>query len=59
MVAEKFGNTLEKLAVGKTCIDNENKIITTPAYMKSTAKPDEIYQGIENMIQDTLKQIKL
>lgn len=44
--------------VHEVCFDNVNRIVTTPAYMKDNAKPDEVYKGIENMVQTIAKKLK-
>jgi len=30
--------------------DEENKIVSTPAYMKGTATPAEIFEGVKGMV---------
>ena len=49
-VAKGFGNELCELDVHDICVDEANKIVTSPAYMKGDAKPHEVYDGIEKMI---------
>lgn len=56
---KQFGNTAEICDVDKICIDEPNKLITTPAYMKDTATPYEVFKGIDKMISETIKKIKV
>lgn len=37
--ATSFGNELVELDVNAVCLDEKNKIVTAPAYMKGNAKP--------------------
>ena len=57
-VAEKFGNTLKDTMVEGICEDKENKIYSTPAYMKVNVRPHEVYEGIDKMIKKISKSFK-
>ncbi len=35
-------------------IDKENKVVTSPAYMKGDASPAEVYEGIGKMVEAAL-----
>jgi enhancing lycopene biosynthesis protein 2 len=37
--------------INGVCVDEANKIFTTPAYMKEDAKPHEVFEGIDNMVR--------
>ena len=51
-VATKFGNTLStNIDVEGVCVDTANKIYTTPAYMREDAKPNEVFEGMDNMVK--------
>ncbi len=51
-VATKFGNTLStNIDVEGVCVDTANKVYTTPAYMREDAKPNEVFEGIDNMVK--------
>ncbi|TNV75987.1 hypothetical protein FGO68_gene2334 [Halteria grandinella] len=56
--ATSFGNTHKDTELGEVCVDEKNKIYTTPAYMKEDAKPHEIYQGMERLVREIAKAIK-
>ena len=49
MTAKGFGCITEVCAPTEVCIDEEHKIITTPAYMVAT-RISEIFAGAENMV---------
>ena len=42
----------------EVCVDGKNKIYTTSAYMRETAKPHEVYEGIEKMVKEIAKSLK-
>lgn len=49
MTAKGFGCQVEACKPTEICVDEENKIITTPAYMVAT-RISEIFDGAENMV---------
>jgi len=53
-VAKGFGGNIEEKEVGEVCIDSENKIVTTPAFMYN-GKFDEIQDGVSAMINELMK----
>uniref|UniRef100_A0A7S2V8H1 DJ-1/PfpI domain-containing protein n=1 Tax=Fibrocapsa japonica TaxID=94617 RepID=A0A7S2V8H1_9STRA len=55
--AQSFGASMEELDIDEVCVDEQHKIVTTPAYMKGDAKPDEIFRGIEKMVEEVSKRI--
>ena len=55
---ESVGSKNEERKVTEVCVDEKNKIVTSPAYMYGDAPPHEIFDGIQNMITETLNLIK-
>lgn len=53
-VARGFGGIMEEKSVGEVCVDLENKIVTTPAFMYS-GKFHEIQDGVSAMISELMK----
>ena len=51
-VATSFGNELAEKDISEICIDEKNKIISTPAYMKDNANPYEILSGIDKLVAE-------
>lgn len=49
---------MEEKDVNDICIDDVNKIVSTPAYMKESAKPNEVYDGIEKLVKEIAKRVK-
>ena len=47
---------MESKTVDEVCVDGENKIVTTPAYMYN-GKFHEIQDGVGNMVQEMLKMV--
>ena len=56
--AESMGNTLERCDVDEISIDENNRILTTPSYMRKDANAYQIYFGIEKLISETIKGIQ-
>jgi enhancing lycopene biosynthesis protein 2 len=57
--ARAMGAThIETKSVDEICVDDNNKIVTTPAYMCGIAKPDEIFQSVGNMVQQVMKLMR-
>jgi len=53
-VAKGFGGSMEEKSVGEVCVDAENKIVTTPAFMYN-GKFHEIQDGVSAMINELMK----
>lgn len=49
--AEKFGAIHYKKDVTEICIDEENKIVSTPAFMQDGSSLYEVYIGIEKLVE--------
>ena len=47
---------MESKSVDEVCVDADNKIVTTPAYMYN-GKFHEIQDGVGNMVQEMLKMV--
>ena len=45
-VAKSFGAKHENHEVLSTCVDRDNNIVTTPAYMQGDAAPHQVFDGI-------------
>lgn len=52
--AESLGNTLVEKDVDAVHVDRQNKVVSTPAYMKGTAAPHEVFDGIGALIKEVL-----
>ena len=37
------------------CVDENLKIVTTPAYMYGDAKISDVFKGIENLVQKVIQ----
>jgi len=57
-VADSFGNKMVDLDVDDVLVDESNLVVSTPAYMKHTAKPHEVFEGVGKMVEEVLKLIK-
>jgi len=53
-VARGFGGNMEEMSVGEVCVDSDNKIVTTPAFMFN-GKFHEIQDGVSQMISELMK----
>ena len=42
---------------GKVVVDSVNKIVTTPAFMKDTQNWNEIYIGMDRMVEEIKKML--
>ena len=47
---------MQEKSVGQVCVDAENKIVTTPAFMYN-GKFHEIQDGVSSMIKEVIKLI--
>jgi len=54
--AKGFGANMEMKQVDEVCVDIENKIVTTPAFMYN-GKFHQIQDGVSNMINELLKLV--
>lgn len=52
---EKTGAHHEDCPVDDYITDRENKVVTTPAYMYSNAKPHEVFKGISAMANELVE----
>lgn len=58
-VGASFGNTMnDTVDSNGICVDQKNKIYSTPAYMKGDAKACDVYEGIEKMVAEIAKSLK-
>mmetsp|Transcript_34330 Transcript_34330/g.60105 ORF Transcript_34330/g.60105 Transcript_34330/m.60105 type:complete len:243 (-) Transcript_34330:26-754(-) len=57
-IAENFGNKHVNKDVDEVHIDTLANIVTTPAYMKGTAAPHEVYEGIEKLVAEVIRLVK-
>ena len=55
---EQMGGKHVTCAPQDTCVDSENRVVTTPAYMYGEARPHEVFDGIGNMIRDLLAMLR-
>ena len=55
---QKAGSEHVNASVTEVCVDETNKIVTTPAYMYGNASIAQVYQGISNMVAAVLKLTK-
>jgi len=55
--AQSFGATMVDMDVGEVCVDDDNKIVSSPAFMYN-GEFHEIQDGVGNMVRELLKMIK-
>ena len=48
--AKSFGTSVHECDIGEVCVDNENKLVTVPAYMKGDAKPHEVVDDMTKLV---------
>ena len=53
-VARGFGGNMQEKSVSEVCVDAENKIVTTPAFMYN-GKFHEIQDGVSSMVKEVMK----
>ena len=53
-VARGLGGNMQEKNVGEVCVDTENKIVTTPAFMYN-GKFHEIQDGVSSMVKEVMK----
>jgi len=53
LAVEQFGNGSKTVAkdIAGVCLDTNNLIVSTPAYMHSTATIHEVYTGLGNLVE--------
>ena len=49
-VATSFGNIMIETKIDEVVHDEDNKIISTPAYMKGTATPAEVFESVKGLV---------
>ena len=54
--AKEFGAEVVEMNVDEICIDEANKIVTTPAYMND-AEYHQVHDGVAKMIEAVLAMI--
>ena len=54
---QSFGANMELKNVDELCVDEANKLVSTPAYMCGTAKYHEVQDGVTNMVNQLLKMV--
>lgn len=55
--AQSLGSKVEERGIDEVSVDPAHKLVTSPAYMKGDAKPDEVYEGVGKMVREALKLI--
>jgi len=54
---EELGTKHEVCSVDGICVDQNLKVVSTPAYMYGDAKTHEVYEGIEKCVNTVLEMI--
>jgi enhancing lycopene biosynthesis protein 2 len=54
--ATSFGNEVVEAQIDQVIIDDKNRIVTTPAYMKGDATPSEVFTSCSNLV-NTISQL--
>ena len=54
---KSFGANMELKSVDELCVDEANKLVSTPAYMCGTAKYHEVQDGVTDMVNQLLKMV--
>ena len=54
----KMGSTNVVKAVTEAATDQNNRLVTSPAYMYGDATPHQVFEGIGRMIEGTLKLVR-
>lgn len=52
---ESLGAIHKECKVNEICIDENNKVITTPAYMYGDARPKDIFEGIQACVKKVVE----
>ncbi len=52
---EICGSTPVPKEVNEVCVDNENKIVSTPAYQARTPAAHEVFEGIGKMVDEVIR----
>lgn len=53
---EKLGHKHSSTLASECCVDKENKIFTTPAYMYDDANLSDIFEGIRKLVDEVILQ---
>lgn len=53
-VADNFGNKVVDKDIDDVLVDHKYKVVSTPAYMKGTATPHEVYLGVGKLVDEVL-----
>ena len=48
--AKGFGAQVEEKDTNEICVDEKNKVVTSPAFMKGSAQYYEVFEGISKMV---------
>lgn len=56
-VASTWGSNMKEVDCGEIVVDYNNKIVTTPAFMKDTENWNEIYLGMDKMVEEVVKMM--
>ena len=56
--AESFGNEIVERAVNQVCHDEKNKIVTSPAYMRGDANPNQVFTSMKNIVDTVAQHIR-
>ena len=54
--AAEFGASPVEMSVSEVCVDEENKLVTSPAYMFE-GKFHEIHDGVVNMVKEVVERM--
>ena len=54
---QSFGANMELKSVDELCVDEANKLVSTPAYMCGTAMYHEVQDGVTGMVNQLLKMV--
>ena len=57
LLLQSFGANMELKGVDELCVDEANKLVSTPAYMNGTAKYHEVQDGVTSMVNQLLKMV--
>lgn len=56
--AKSFGNELVEVDLNGICYDEQNKVTTSPAYMRGDAKPHQIFDSVKLMVEKVSREIR-
>lgn len=55
--AAALGSEVKECEVGEVCVDAGSKVVSTPAYMKGSAAPHEVFEGVGHLVTEVLQLI--